>query len=139
LLGAHVSGVTGWQLWLEHHYDSRAFSVGDWRGLLSDLKALQGQPEALSLARAWQAPTLTAHRSLLRASQTLAERWELSASLIGFWSAEPAILADLDVVYEWNSMAELRAGWQSVPVSGILSHIGRADAYRFGFNWILPL
>jgi len=136
LVGAQVSGASGWQLWLEHHYDSRALSTADWRRVAQDLDDWQGTPQAMSLAPAWQAPVLTEHRSMVRLTQNWGD-WDLTGTLIGFWADEASPLTDLEVSYAWTPEAEVRAGWQTTSSSGILGRIGRSDVFFFGFNWIL--
>lgn len=136
LVGTQVSGSAGWQLWLEHHYDSRAFSRNDWQRLSDDLDAWQNTPQVESLAPAWQAPTLSAHRSMVRLTQTWSD-WDLTGTLIGFWADEVTLLSDLELAYGWTQQAEWRLGWQSTSSSGILARIGQGHEVRFGFNWIL--
>lgn len=136
LVGTQVSGSSGWQLWLEHHYDSRALSVDDWRRVADDLNAWADTPQVMTLAAVWQAPTLTQHRSMIRLTQNWGD-WGLTGALIGFWADETTPLMDLEVSYEWTDQAEVRAGWQSTSSSGILGRIGQSDVFLLGFNWVL--
>ncbi len=136
LMGAQVSGSSDWQLWLEHHYDSRALSIDDWRHVGEDLNAWADTPQIMMLAAAWQAPTLTQHRSMIRLTQSWGD-WDLTGALIGFWADEATPLIDVEVSYEWTAQAAVRAGWQSTSTSGILGRIGQSDVFLLGFNWVL--
>ncbi|MEX0584841.1 MAG: hypothetical protein WEB07_03675 [Natronospirillum sp.] len=133
-LGASYTHASGWDLLLEHAYNSAALSQSDWQTVQTRAARVGAQAEPQPglraqnlgwLARAANTQPLAEHRTLIRSTQSWQD-WSADALITLWWTDQtPTWLTQWGIDYQWASQAEVGASWRYYDADGVLADLGQ--------------